>query len=53
MQSNSLLNNATKTEVMLITGRKHKENFYIEINEEGKTKKLELKNIYKNPWGAH
>ena len=44
---NSLLNNATKTEVMLITGRKHKENFYIEINEEGKTKKLELKTSIK------
>ena len=40
---NSLLNNATKTEVMLITGRKHKEDFYIEIAEGGKIKKLELK----------
>ena len=44
---NSLLNNATKTEVMLITGRKHKEDFYIEIAEGGKTKKLELKTSIK------
>ena len=44
---NSLLNNATKTEVMLITGRKHKEDFYIEIAEGGKMKKLKLKTSIK------
>ena len=45
--NNSLLINASKTEVMLISGRKHQENFYIEIKEEGKIKKLELKNTIK------
>ena len=44
---NSLLNNATKTEIMLITGRKHNEKFYIEILDEGKKKKLELKESIK------
>ena len=44
---NSLLNNATKTEIMLVTGRKHQENFFIEITDEGKKKKLELKKSIK------
>ena len=44
---NSLLNNASKTEIMLITGKKHKETFYIEIADQGKKKKLELKDSIK------
>ena len=44
---NSLLNNASKTEIMLISGRKHEESFYIEIKEDEKIKKLELKNHIK------
>ena len=43
---NSLLNNASKTEIMLITGKKHNETFYIEITDQRK-KKLELKDSIK------
>ena len=38
---NSLLNNITKTEIMLISARKHKETLYVNIIDDGKTKRLE------------
>ena len=40
---NGLSNNATKTEVMVITRRKNKESFELEVAEEGKRKKIKLK----------
>lgn len=44
---NSLLNNATKTEVMLVSKTKYKEIFDIDIIEERKKKKLKLKTSIK------
>ena len=44
---NSLLNNATKTEVMTISKRKNKESFEINITEAGKPLKLKLKSSIK------
>ena len=44
---NSLLNNATKTEVMIISKKKNKEMFQININEGGQAVKLELKSSIK------
>ena len=40
---NSLLNNITKTEIMLISGRKHQESLYIDIIDEGIKKRLQPK----------
>lgn len=40
---NSLLINASKTEVMLITRRRNKEKFEIEIMEDGRRKRIKLK----------
>jgi hypothetical protein len=44
---NSLLINATKTEVMIVNKRKQKENPHIEVTENGKTKKLDLQTSIK------
>ena len=44
---NSLLNNASKTEVMLIGRRKNKEQFEINVTEEGIHKKIKLKKAVK------
>jgi hypothetical protein len=44
---NSLLNNAGKTEVMLLSSRKNQENIEVEVTEEGKEKKLKLKESIK------
>lgn len=44
---NSLLNNASKTEIMLISKRKNKETFEINITDSGKQKKLKLKKSIK------
>ena len=44
---NSLLNNATKTEVMTVSKRKSKESFEINITEDGKPEKLNLKSSIK------
>ena len=44
---NSLLNNITKTEIMLITGKKNKEKLYIQITDDGKKKMLEPKTSIK------
>ena len=40
---NSLLINASKTEIMLITRRRNKEKFEIEIMEDGRRKRIKLK----------
>ena len=45
--ANSLLNNASKTEIMVISRRKNKEKFDININDSGKPKKLQLKSSIK------
>ena len=44
---NSLLLNASKTEVMLITKRKNKDKFEIEITEDGRQKRIKLKSEIK------
>ena len=44
---NSLLNNATKTEIMTISKRKNKESFEINLTEDGKAVKLKLKSSIK------
>ena len=44
---NSLLNNATKTEVMTISRRKNKESFEVNITEDGKCEKLKPKSSIK------
>lgn len=44
---NSLLNNATKTEIMTISKRKNKDTFEINITESGKLKQLKLKSYIK------
>ena len=44
---NSLLNNASKTEVMVISKKKTKENFFIQIKENGKKKFLKLQKSIK------
>ena len=44
---NSLLINASKTEVMLITRRKNKEKFELQIKEDGKMKAIKLKTVIK------
>ena len=41
--NNSLLNNTSKTEIMMITKRKNKERFEIDITDGGQQKKLKLK----------
>ena len=40
---NSLCNNASKTEIMVISRRKNKENFNVQISEEGRRKTIKLK----------
>ena len=44
---NSLLINASKTEVMLISRRKNKEKFELQIKENGKMKAIKLKTVIK------
>ena len=44
---NSLLNNASKTEIMIISKSKNKETFEINITDSGKEKKLKLKTSIK------
>lgn len=50
---NSLLNNAGKSEVMVISNRTNKETIQIEVTEEGTKKKLEMQASVKNTWGPH
>ena len=45
--SNSLLNNTSKTEIMLVSKRKNKESFEIDITDGGEKKTLKLKSSIK------